>query len=536
MRRITRRTFLGGAAVVTAGTAAGCATSAPEDAGPSSSTATLPAALTFDPESFNEKTTTITTAAGDKQVTYRFYGPITYVAKPVDADYQSLTISVPTSIDGEFIDVSKAPIVFANAVGGYMPATVKNSTGVGEASMEMGGLGGPPEAGAPPSAANGAPPGEEVQSGGNAMLDRQGGMVSLAKLAVAAGYVAVEPGCRGRTLVDANGMYYGVAPAAIVDLKAAIRYLHANADRIPGNTDRIFSTGTSAGGALSALLGASGNSDLYHAHLEEVGAADASDAIFATGAWCPIADLGHADGAYEWNWGTNPTQATGQQADQALSGQLRDQYVAYQRSLKLPGLNDFGELRADNYADYLLRTYLQPSATRYLAGLSETDRAAYLAANPFITYRDNTATFDWPGYLTHVGARKKTLPAFDAFDLSAGENNLFGHGTTEARHFTEFSAQRTTTGDKQVGDDIPQVLDLMNPMWFLAEENSDRSKLWWLRLGTKDSDTSLTVSSNIAAAAAGLGDEVSHLMYWDQGHGANDDAADFIAWVGARSQ
>ena len=300
MHQVTRRNFLGGLAVVTAGAAAGCSARAPW-ATPSSPPA-LPAALVFSPDRFTTKTTTVATADGTKQVTYRFYGPITYVARPVDAEYQSLTISVPTDIDGEPVDASNAPIIFANAVGGYQAASVSSSTGVGEASMQPGPGGEPPGVSGPPDG--------EVRSGGNAMLDRRGARVSLAELAVAAGYVAVEPGCRGRSLVDADGDYYGVAPAAIVDLKAAVRYLHANADRVPGNTDRIVSTGTSAGGALSALLGASGNSDRYRPHLDDLGAADAADAIFATGASCPIADLAHADGAYEWNWGAMPAQAT----------------------------------------------------------------------------------------------------------------------------------------------------------------------------------------------------------------------------------
>ncbi|MFI1074022.1 hypothetical protein [Streptomyces puniciscabiei] len=34
-----------------------------------------------------------------------------------------------------------------------------------------------------------------------------------------------------------------------------------------------------------------------------------------------------------------------------------------------------------------------------------------------------------------------------------------------------------------------------------------------------------------AAAAAALGDEVNHLYYWDEGHGANADPGDFIAWI-----
>ncbi|MEV4231729.1 hypothetical protein AB0J81_32550 [Streptomyces bobili] len=72
----------------------------------------------------------------------------------------------------------------------------------------------------------------------------------------------------------------------------------------------------------------------------------------------------------------------------------------------------------------------------------------------------------------------------------------------------------------------------MNPMYHLIDKpNSGRGKHWWIRLGAMDSDTSLTVSANLAAAAHRLGDDVSHLYYWDQGHGANTDPGDFIAWI-----
>ncbi|WP_323186030.1 hypothetical protein [Streptomyces sp. NBC_01373] len=71
----------------------------------------------------------------------------------------------------------------------------------------------------------------------------------------------------------------------------------------------------------------------------------------------------------------------------------------------------------------------------------------------------------------------------------------------------------------------------MNPMYHLGKKNPGRSKHWWIRLGTKDSDTSLTVSANIAVAAAGLGDDVNHFYYWDEGHGANTDPGDFITWI-----
>jgi len=103
-------------------------------------------------------------------------------------------------------------------------------------------------------------------------------------------------GCRGRDNKAADGTYYGKAPAAIVDLKAAVRYLRHNKGVMPGNTDKIISVGCSAGGALSALLGASGNSPLYDSYFKEIGAADAADHIFASACYSPITDLEHADG------------------------------------------------------------------------------------------------------------------------------------------------------------------------------------------------------------------------------------------------
>ncbi|WP_328748226.1 alpha/beta hydrolase [Streptomyces sp. NBC_00285] len=487
--------------------------------------------LVFDPEAYTKLTTTVTDTAGTEHaVTYHFWKAITYVSKPVDETYQSLIVSAPVEIDGTAVDASNAPILLANSIGGYMPSSVATATGVGAGGMGGGG-------GAPSGAPTGsAAPSASAASNANENTNATGGATSSNQLlALAAGYVVIEPGARGRTLKNSAGEYYGTAPAAIVDLKAAVRYIKSNKGRIPGNVERIVSAGTSAGGALSSLLGASGDSPVYDKLLKEIGAAEASDAIFATGAWCPITDLEHADGAYEWNWGTNAL-STGKQVDQAVSKELQAQFAEYQAKLRLRGLkgSGFGVLTARNYDEYLVKQYLEPSATTYLAALSDSARETYLAANTFITWKNGKATFTWAGFLTHVGARKKTVPAFDAFDLSAGENNLFGAGTTETRHFTAYSAKNDTTGlsTKRVASGIPETLRLMNPMYHLVEKaNGKRSKHWWIRLGTNDSDTSHVVSANIAAAAAGLGDDVNHLYYWDQGHGANTDPGDFITWI-----
>jgi hypothetical protein len=72
----------------------------------------------------------------------------------------------------------------------------------------------------------------------------------------------------------------------------------------------------------------------------------------------------------------------------------------------------------------------------------------------------------------------------------------------------------------------------MNPMYHLVDKvNGNRSKHWWIRLGTKDSDTALTVASNLGARLKSLGDDVNTSYYWDAGHGADQDPGDFIKWI-----
>ena len=75
---------------------------------------------------------------------------------------------------------------------------------------------------------------------------------------------------------------------------------------------------------------------------------------------------------------------------------------------------------------------------------------------------------------------------------------------------------------------MPGTPKLMNPMAFLAKANPRRAKHWWIRVGTKDSDTSLTVVGHPAAKLENLDDDIDAALYRDGGHGANEDAADFI--------
>lgn len=498
--------------------------------------------LRFPVNDYVEETKIINTPDGEKTVVCKVYKHLQYVSNPVDADFQSLDIFIPVSINGQSVDCTGKPILLFIGVGGYMSCRNKgeSSAPAGPGGMPMpGGSGGPQgfampggsggPMGFPAGGPEGGPP--EGGPGGG-----PGGAPGAAEQeqALAAGYMVVEPGCRGRDNQWPDGTYYGKAPAAIVDLKAAVRYIRYNKDLLPGNTERIFSTGGSAGGALSSLLGASGNSPLFEPYLKEIGAADERDDIFGSHSLSPITNLENADGAYEWQYGSlprsNPFSPGGEPVDQELSGLLADIYRTYQDMLALEGKD--GTLSSNNIADYILKYFLYPSCLRALGEKTEEEKAAYLAKNPWITYEDGQVSFTFDDFNVHCG-RMKGLPSFDDFEMSMAEPILFGNATTNARHFTKFSA-KYGSGDMTatVDPEVEHLLKLMNPMYFVLSKNEGCAPHWWIRHGACDNHTSLPIMVNLTVALESFGKDVNSRLVWDGGHCADDDSADFVAWMG----
>lgn len=180
-----------------------------------------------------------------------------------------------------------------------------------------------------------------------------------------AGFVYVYAGCRGR---DAG------APAGVTDLKAAIRYIRYVSDIVPGNTDRIFSFGMSGGGAQSALLGSTGDSELYTPYLTAIGAVSGvSDAVAGTMAWCPITNLDYASEAYEWNLGVTRSDLSGDM--QELSDGMAEEFALYINELGLKDeegnvltltASEEGIYQAGSYYDYL-KAVIEDSLNNFLA-------------------------------------------------------------------------------------------------------------------------------------------------------------------------
>ena len=175
-----------------------------------------------------------------------------------------------------------------------------------------------------------------------------------------AGFIYLDAGCRGRDNAE--------APDGVTDLKAAVTYYRFNGDVLPGDTEKVFTFGHSGGGAQSAIMGASGNSELYNIYLEDIGAAMVdkdgnilSNAIEGAMCWCPITNLDTADEAYEWNMGQylrENSTFTG-----ALSDDLATEYATYINELGLKDPNgntlkleqsDSGIYTSGSYYDYMM--------------------------------------------------------------------------------------------------------------------------------------------------------------------------------------
>ncbi len=439
-----------------------------------------------------------------KTIKYRAYENIVYVKNPVDIGYQTINIYIPEEyFNNKSIgnyNKDTAPIFLPNSVGGYMP---------GAASVPGTGRDGNPDA----------------------------SMVALSK-----GLVVAAPGARGRTL-EKNGKYTGKAPSVIVDLKAAVRYIRHNDKNMPGNSERIISNGTSAGGAISALLGATGNSRDYEPYLKEVGALEERDDIFAVSSYCPITNLDISNEAYEWMFGGINTyqkmsitmldynverktvEETLTEAEKILSPKLKALFPGYVNSLKLKGKN--GELLTldkdgnGKFKEYV-KKYIVDSANKAISIGKDLSQYEFL-----IMKNNKVIDIDFTEYVNSIG-RIKSAGAFDSLDASTGENNLFGDWNTDNKHFTKFMEEYTKNEIEKADS---QIVKMMNPMNYIGEKNVITSKYWRIRHGGSDRDTALAIPVILALKLENSDKSVDFSVPWGQGHGGDYDLNELFTWI-----
>lgn len=471
--------------------------------------------LAFDAKNYESRSTTV----DNKEIKYRAFEYIPYVANPIDIDQQYMNIYVPEeyfnngTVNG--YNTQTAPIFMPNAVGGYMPSQAMT-----------------------PKVENGKP---------NSVL-----------YALSRGYVVAAPATRGRTNKASDGNFIGKAPAVIVDLQAATAYLHANDSTMPGNANRIITNGTSAGGAVSLLQGATGNSSDFQPYLQALGAATAATNVYAVSAYAPITNLDAADMAYEWSYkgitsfnkvtmgqgelpqanvggNTAPPQRTMQRVnlsadDVAYSTLLSEHFPEYVNNLQLHDsmgrvlkLDKNGNGTFKNY----VKAYIIDAANKAQAKGTDLSKHTYLV-------RDHKTgaikDINWEAYNQFV-SRSKAPGAFDSRSNDSGENSLFGTSTTDNNHFTITAALHDTTPNQDVYVENAKIVTMMNPMNYLGSPAATNAQFYRIRYGTADSNTSVAIPLIVGTRAQNLGYKVDVATPFGVDHSGDYDLDELFNWM-----
>ena len=471
--------------------------------------------LAFDVKNYESMSTTV----DNKEIKYRAFEYIPYVANPIDIDQQYMNIYVPEeyfnngTING--YNTQTAPIFMPNAVGGYMPSQAMT-----------------------PKVENGKP---------NSVL-----------YALSRGYVVASPATRGRTNKASDGNFIGKAPAVIVDLQAATAYLHANDSTMPGNANRIITNGTSAGGAVSLLQGATGNNSDFQPYLQALGAATAATNVYAVSAYAPITNLDAADMAYEWSYkgitsfnkvtmgqgelpqanvggNTAPPQRTMQRVnlnadDVAYSNLLSEHFPEYVNNLQLH--DSMGRvLKLDKNGNGTFKNYVKAfiidAANKAQAKGTDLSKHTYLV-------RDNKTgaikDINWEAYNQFV-SRSKAPGAFDSRSNDSGENNLFGTSATDNNHFTITAALHDTTPNQDVYVENAKIVTMMNPMNYLGSPAATNARYYRIRYGTADSNTSVAIPLIVGTRAQNLGYNVDMATPFGVDHSGDYDLDELFNWM-----
>ena len=372
------------------------------------------------------------------------------------------------------------------------------------------------------------------------------------------GCIFVHSGCRG--------MEEG-APAGVTDLKAAIRYLRYSDDVLPGDAESIFAFGMSGGGAQAAIIGASGDSELYQPYLEQIGAVQGvSDAVAGVMAWCPICDLDTANAGYEWMMGCTRTDRTPE--EQKITERLAEEFAEY---INGAGFTDSsgnaltlteseeGVYQAGSYYDYIKRV-IEGSLNNYLSdnGLSGSAAQEYVDElnenRKWVNYNRATNSVLITSVADFCLERKNASPLPLAFDQPFSQHPLFNCGGKPC-HFDSILAGILTELNSEYADDfnsdlvrtdsvgntVVQRVDMYSPLYYLQKGRGGYGKSavaenWRIRSGIEQDNTAISTEVNLALALESFGVKTLDFeTVWEQKHTEAERRGEcyepFLEWV-----
>ncbi|HME44256.1 MAG TPA: subtype B tannase [Syntrophorhabdales bacterium] len=506
-----------------------------------------------DPLALPAPTGTLHVTVDGTSFTVTYYQNVVYVTNPVQVksgstytyNYQSMNIYVPQNA------TENSPIILQDNNSGWI----------------------------------GAPPGASVVDGTAYSTDSTNTTNQKVAAELRAGYVIANVGCRSRNTTDVNGNYIGHAPAQVVDVKAAIRYLRYNDAAMPGTTKRIIITGTSGGGALGVAIAAGGNNPDYYPYLYALGAAGVTcnsstcsstleDDVFGTVLYCPIADLNHMDAAYEWMYGQtrkelptfvmpDGTVLTYSTAQYDASDFYAADYVTYFNGLGLTDENGKG-LTASNFrdaikaaAEYGVEKAYRELGTAQMA--ADSSSSTYPDSSWYSVNKKGKATVNLDKYLYFVAknTQLKGIPASDNLasplpkpEPSHNESTEAGTTSQAYSNFDDWAWNNNAIKGDGVGYDdtglqwkdfiqtnagkaVVKQMDMISPMPYLVKGTGDAAPYWYFRAGMKDRDTSFDVPVALyyAVLNSRYVDDVNFNLAWLKPHAGDYDVPEAYEWV-----
>ena len=361
-------------------------------------------------------------------------------------------------------------------------------------------------------------------------------------------------------LVYAHIGFRGVehnAPAAVVDIKAAIHFIKYNSERIPGNTDSVFLIGVNEGAALASVVAAGGDSRLYTPYLQEIGALSGlNDSIKGVMLINPVSGLDTRNEAVEWFFNYNRQGLTDEQMQ--LSEKMVKEYANYINRAGFIGpegnaltlqYSKNGTYQSGTYYDYMKST-VRNSLQYFISStlfpynvpksweISEDEANAqgniklagtYQTRDKFIN--DLNAQKIWVTLTDMKGIdvislnqfnnifNKKQIPFAITDDLKKERtgNILFGLGDKQPLHFDQYSAKALKGSSKdnnfeadlyirdKYGNTTLKRLDMYNPLYFILPSyegyrTSTVAPYWFIRGGLFQNNDILPSTVNLYLA------------------------------------
>lgn len=380
----------------------------------------------FNPDNY---TTTEIKVSG-QTISCKAYEKIYYVGNVEDSAYQYMNIYVPEKAD------EKSPILLMNYLTNYRSAAAKQPS--------------------------------QNDITGTALSE---GMVVC--IAGARGSNAfsinniIQKKKKKTTIIGQEVVYTGKLPAPLLDMKAAVRFLKANDAIIPGNSNKIISCGTSAGGAISALLGTTANHPDYEPAISNMKAANTNDDVFASICYSPYFITYQEDGSSSyWN-------------EFSADKEVRSLMLSSARKAMEKGNRIPDSLGAVFFAD----TFISDDEQDYLVDFDTKRYAAMISqsSNP-----------------------KNMMPLDSLPEIKGGLADSISISLREK---------------------------MSRPFQYISDPSAIKAQNWYINHATLDSNANIHVTNHLAKALKSEGLSVDMKITWGKNKSNPDEIYNTVEWI-----